>query len=197
LDWRVFRDHPDEYTENPRRLLDETISDYRSLYTKYNLEGFLQILDWLDAQKGEISVRPAVVHQDFHANNVFLCADHRYVVIDWTQFAVSDFRIDLCWSLLIMGDFGNPDWGKQILQAYLSDFNSPIEHLDYFQVIVAMKLLASTVISIAFGPQELGLRPDAAALTKEQASVYRQLSERIQKITGRLVPELEDLLKRI
>lgn len=197
LDWRLFTVNPDVYEKNPMLLLDEIISQYHTLYTKYDLKGFIQIVNWLDTHKHEISVRPAVVHQDFHANNVFLCSNDQLFVIDWTQFAVSDHRIDLSWTLLIMGDLGNVAWGKQIFNAYAADFNGPIEHLDYFNVIVYMKLLASTVISFTFGPKVLGLRPEASALTKEQLSIHKQLSQRIRRITGLTVPELDAILKRI
>jgi aminoglycoside phosphotransferase (APT) family kinase protein len=197
LDWRLFTENPDVYEKHPNLFLEEIISQYRSLYTKYKLSGFLQILDWLDVNKQEISVRPAVVHQDFHANNILLGSNHQLFVIDWTQCAVSDYRIDLAWTLLIMGDLGNPDWGKQILNAYASAFNDPIDHLDYFNVLVMMKLLASTVISFHFSPEEVGLRPETLELTKEQLSIYKQLSQRIRNITGLTVPELEDLLERI
>jgi aminoglycoside phosphotransferase (APT) family kinase protein len=196
LDWRAFAEHPDRYENRPSLLLDEIISYYRSLYAKYSLTGFLQLTDWLDGHKHEINVQPAVVHQDFHANNVFLCADDRMVVIDWTQFAVSDYRIDLAWTLLIMGDLGNPDWGQQILNAYDSHAQYPMEHMDYFHVIVSMKLLASTVISLTFGPEVVGLRPEAVELTKEQISIYRRLSQQIRNTTGLTVPELEDMLER-
>jgi len=197
LDWRLFTQDPETYDEHPARLLEEAISHYRSLYTKYNLRGFLKIVNWLDAHKHEISVQPAVLHQDFHANNVFLCSDDQVAVIDWTQFAVSDYRIDLCWTLLIMGDFGNPDWGNQILRAYASHSLRPVEDLDYFHVIVGMKLLASTVISFAFGPAELGLRPEAVKLTNEQLLIYRQISRRIRTITGLTIPEWEDVIERM
>jgi aminoglycoside phosphotransferase (APT) family kinase protein len=197
LDWRSFMPNPDVFEKNSTSLLEEVISQYRSLYTKYNLHGFLQVIDWLDTHKHEISVRPAVVHQDFHANNVLLCLNDQLCVIDWTQFAVSDFRIDLCWTLLIMGDLGNPDWGKQIFNAYITDATGPVEQLDYFNVIVYMKLLASTVIVFTFSPEELGLRPDAIPLTREQLTVYKQFAQRLRNITGCTIPELENVLERI
>jgi Predicted aminoglycoside phosphotransferase len=197
LDWRLFAVDPDVYEKNPRRLLDEIISQYRSLYTKYGLDGFLRIVHWLDTHKHEISVRPAVVHQDFHANNVLLGSEDQLFVIDWTQFAVSDHRIDLAWTLLIMGDLGNLDWKKQISDAYVSAFDHLIEHLDYFNVIVSMKLLASTVIAFTFSPEEVGLRPEAVEISKEQLSIYKQLSQQIRDITGLTVPELEGVLERI
>ncbi len=197
LDWRLFTTNPDAYEKNPTLLLDEIISHYHSLYTKYNLKGFVQLVDWLDIHKYEVSVHPAVVHQDFHANNVFLCSNDQLFVIDWTQFGVSDYRLDLAWTLLIMGDLGNPDWKKQIFDAHASDFNDPIQHLDYFNVIAYMKLLASTAISFTFSPEELGLRPEAVKLTKEQLSIYEQIYQQIRKITGLAIPELEGVLERI
>ena len=197
LDWRAFIEKPESYEETPSRLLDDTISHYRALYTKYHLTGFLQLTDWLDSHKHEISVRPAVVHQDFHANNVLLCTDDHMAVIDWTQFAISDSRIDLCWTLLVMGELGDPDWSKQILQAYTSHSNRPVKHLDYFHVIVSMKLLASTVIAYNFSPEEVGLRAEAVALTKEQATRYQELSRQIRTITGLAVPELQDMLESV
>jgi aminoglycoside phosphotransferase (APT) family kinase protein len=78
------------------------------LFTKHDVGGFLSILDWLQDHRSEFDFQPAVVHLDFHANNVFLCRDDRLVVIDWTQITVADYRADLSWSLMIMGDFGQP-----------------------------------------------------------------------------------------
>jgi Ser/Thr protein kinase RdoA (MazF antagonist) len=178
-------------------LLDETISYYRSLYVKYNLKDFLQLTDWLDSHKGEISVRLAVVHQDFHANNVLLCSEDRVFVIDWTQFAISDYRIDLCWALLIMGDLGNPAWGRQIWDAYASHAQHTIEQIDYFHVLVYMKLLGSTMISFISSPEELGLRQETVKVTKEQLSVYKQLSQRIRITTGIHLLELKDVLEKL
>jgi len=196
LDWRMFTEKPDEYQNNPILLLDKIISEYRSLYVTYDLKGFIQVTEWLDKHKNEISVRPTVVHQDFHANNIFLCANDQLYVIDWTQFAISDYRIDLCWTLLIMGDLGNIDWGKQILNAYASGYKGPIEHFDYFNVIVYMKLLASTVISDTFSPRELGLRTERIELTKKQLTIYKRLSEQLRTITGIPITELDNMLDR-
>jgi aminoglycoside phosphotransferase (APT) family kinase protein len=194
LDWRSFIENPTVYEKNPGQLLDEIISQYRSLYGKYNLKGFLQIVDWLDTHKHEISVQPAVVHQDFHANNVLLSPEDQFFVIDWTQFAVADYRLDLAWTLLIMGDFGNPDWKKQIFRAYTAACKHPIEHLDYFQVIVSMKLLGSMGIAFTFRPEELGLRAETSSLTKEQRSIFMGLSERVRDITGLTISDLETAL---
>ena len=197
LDWHSFTPNAAVLENEPLSVLETVISQYRSLYTKYRLKGFLEVVDWLDTHKHEITVRLAIVHQDFHANNVLLCSNDQLYVIDWTQFAISDFRIDLCWTVLIMGDLGNPEWGRQILNAYVAEMNSSLDQLEYFNAIVYMKLLASTVIAVTFSPEEVGLRSDAIALTEEQLAVYKQLARRLRSITGVSIDGLTSVLERI
>ena len=60
-----------------------------------------------------------------------------------------------------------------------------------------MKLLASTVISFTFGSEEPGLKPEAVELSKEQISIYEQLSQRIRTITDPTISEVEDTFERI
>jgi hypothetical protein len=57
---------------NPLPPLEQVIAPYRALYAKFKLSGFLQVVDWLDRHSREILLHPAVIHQDFHANNVLV-----------------------------------------------------------------------------------------------------------------------------
>jgi aminoglycoside phosphotransferase (APT) family kinase protein len=197
LDWRPFTEHAARYEANPIAMLDELLAALRQLYEEFDVVGFLAIVDWLEAQKLDITVQPAVVHLDFHANNVFLCDDGHLAVIDWTQITVSDYRADLTWTLMIMGDHGQPQWGKRILQAYSLAARNPIENLDYFNVITYTKLVASIVISLRTSPGKLGMRPQTIESIKQQASILRELSRRIQVITGLTVPEVETALNQL
>jgi aminoglycoside phosphotransferase (APT) family kinase protein len=197
LDWRPFTEHAVLYETNPTAILDELLASSRQLYTQFDVVGFLAIVDWLEIHKSDITIQPAVVHLDFHANNVFLCNDDHLAVIDWTQITVSDYRADLSWTLMIMGDFGQPHWGERILQAYNLAAKNPVEKLDYFNVITYTKLLASTVISLRTSPKELGMRPEAVESIQQQAPILDTLSRRIQNITGLSIPEVETALSQI
>jgi aminoglycoside phosphotransferase (APT) family kinase protein len=197
LDWRPFTEQADLFEGNPASVLDEWLDSSRQLYTRFNVRGFLDILDWLDAHRGDVVFQPAVVHLDFHANNVFLCADGSMAVLDWTQIGVSDYRTDLSWTLMIMGDMGHAGWGEHILQAYSTAAGKPVEDLDYFNVIAYTKLLGSTVISLRTSPKELGLRPETIESARQLASILKLLSGRIQRITGLNVPEVEMVLANL
>jgi aminoglycoside phosphotransferase (APT) family kinase protein len=194
LDWRPFTDKAALYETNPSLVLDELLAVMHQEYFQYNAREFLEILDWLESHKAHIIVQPAVVHLDFHANNALLCQDNRIVIIDWTQIRVADYRLDLTWTLMIMSDYGQASWGKQILKAYSQASKQPVVLLDYFYVMTYLKLLSSTVISLKNGPDKLGMRPETLKSMKEQAASLRRLFERIQDLTQLNFPEVENAL---
>ncbi len=189
LDWRPFTERANAYSANPRLLLEETFAAQRQLCQQYDLPGCLPVVDWLENRQAQIAVQPAVVHLDLHANNVFLSPDGRLVVIDWTQIGVADYRSDLSWTVLIMGDYGRAGWRERILDGYTREAGRPVEDLDYFSVISAMKLLASTLISLKTSPSALGLRAETATAAAEQAPAILRLSRRIERISGIFIPE--------
>jgi aminoglycoside phosphotransferase (APT) family kinase protein len=197
LDWRPFTEHAARYEANPTAILDELLASCRRTYEEFDVPGFLTIVDWLETEKPGITVQPAVVHLDLHANNVFVCDDGQMAVIDWTQITVSDYRTDLTWTLMIMGDHGQPEWGERILQAYSLAARGPVANLGYFNVITYIKLVASTVISLRTSPEKLGMRPQTVESIRQQAPVLRELSRRIQTITGITVPYIETALNQI
>ncbi len=194
LDWRPFTDQAARYEANPTLLLDEDLADSRQWFQRFGVPGFEQVTDWLEAHKSEITLQLAVVHLDFHANNVFLCDDDRLAVIDWTQVTVADYRADLSWTLLIMGDFGQPHWKEHILQAYRQEAGHPIENLDYFTVIADTKNLATTILSSQTNFAALGLNPGKADTPAQQVPTIRRLYQRIQQTTGVTIPEVEAAL---
>lgn len=96
-----------------------------------------------------------------------------------------------------MGEFGNADWEKSLKEGYASECKHGIEDRGYFKVIVYMKFLASAVISFVFSAKELGLREEAAEVTKKQFLIDRRLSLHIYKVTGIKVPELEEMFASV
>jgi aminoglycoside phosphotransferase (APT) family kinase protein len=197
LDWHLFTEHPARYQANPGAVIDDLLSPFRRLYRQYEVEGLLAVVNWLDTHKSLITVQPSVVHLDFHANNVFLRDDSRMTIIDWSQLAVSDYRCDLAWTLMIMGDHGQPEWREKILNAYTHAIGHPVEHLDYFNIMGYTKLLGSAVISLRFGAEALGMRPETIETTRQQGDWLRRVYQRVQAITDLSVPEIQSALDQI
>jgi aminoglycoside phosphotransferase (APT) family kinase protein len=199
LDWKPFTEHTTRYQVDPAAVLEDWFAPLRRSYREYHVEGFLNVIDWLDAHKSDITVQPAVVHLDFHANNVLIdpTDNDRMTVIDWSQLTVSDYRSDLAWTLMIMGDHGKPGWREKLLIAYSAASGHTIPNLEYFDVMCYLKLLASTVVSIKVGMEKLGMRPENEDTRKEQAIYLRQFADRLHNVTGLTIPEVEAALKQL
>lgn len=110
------------------------------------------------------------------------------VVIDWTQVMVGDPRLDLSWTLMIMGDYSQEAWRDRILTAYHEIAGDQVEDLAYFTVLSYMKLLGSTAISLRVGSDRLGMRRQTIASIQEQAPILDRLARHLEQTTGLHLP---------
>lgn len=95
-----------------------------------------------------------MIHFDYHAANVLLYDVNgvsELSIIDWTSIMVTDYRIDLAWTLLLMGGFGNPEYRDIILDEYTRITGQPVEHIELFDVLVCVRRLFSMVIPLKIG----------------------------------------------
>lgn len=194
LDWRPFCADPAACAADPRRILAYWFAAQRGMIQKFELPGFLAVIDWLESNIPPGGVKPAVVHRDFHANNVFLQSSGEMAVIDWTQVGVFDYRIDLSWALLIMGDFGQQEWAKCILRNYEAQTGSAVEYLAYFDAISYLKQLFDTIVTLRSGMQAAGLNPVKASTIEQEAPLLKLYSQRLFDITGIRIGEVERLI---
>ncbi len=70
--------------------------------------------------------------------------------------ALSDYRTDLTWTLMIMGDFGQPQWGERILHAYRRAAGYPVRKSDnsYLDCTVCA-IYNKTIYPTLFYPRNL------------------------------------------
>jgi aminoglycoside phosphotransferase (APT) family kinase protein len=117
-------------------------------------------------------------------------------VIDWTNVAVSDRRVDLAWTLLLMSTYGSAEPRKLVLGEYGRIAGAKIEQIEFFDVMACLRRLATIMISLGSGADRLGMRPGAEAMMKNAShieKVYRLLCER----TGLTIEKVEDLLSAL
>lgn len=187
LDWQGFGD--------ASTIIDNLLGDLRAEFTKFELKDFFPVADWLD--KNRVPIVPALVHLDFHANNVFLHPDKRMTVIDWSQFGLSDYRLDLSWTLLIMGDYGKAGWREKILESYKKASGYAVDNLDYFNVLSYNKFLYSNAIAFGSGADKAGLDPNSYMMSEEHKASIRSVYERMLAITRLSIPQVENLLGKV
>src|SRR6266571_7217187 len=214
LDWRPFvndvaRDATPVHIPDPRHLVATFVNDVtrgpygfvdRSLrrahdaLTQFSLWGFLPIVAWLEERREAVSCRqPALVHGDFHPNNILLRADGAAVVIDWAGLQVSDARFDLAWTLLLVGTRGSVAWRDYILQEYERLVGAKVEQIEWFETFACLRRLRVVTVALSAGAEQLGLRPDAGARMQQQMGAMHQVYALLVERTGMRVAEVERL----
>jgi aminoglycoside phosphotransferase (APT) family kinase protein len=195
LDWRPFVPDPSLYaTRDVAAIVDHDLSQWQEYCHHFQRHEFDPVFDWLRERILDVRFgQPSVIHFDYHPWNILLTDDVTAFVIDWTNVRVSDFRLDLAWTLLLMSTYGNPEGRERVLGEYERIAGHSAEQIEFFDVAACLRRLASILISLSEGPDKLGMRPGAEAMMKNVGhikSVYALLRDR----TGITIAEVEELL---
>jgi aminoglycoside phosphotransferase (APT) family kinase protein len=196
LDWTAIA--PDEIRGRTSEPIERWIAEAEATLSRFPTRAFDPAIDWLKVHRPPVGrTNLSLVHQDFHPWNVLLDAKETAYVIDWPQIDLSDYRLDLAWTLLLArGMFG--DAARQtILREYERRRGSPIEDLPFFEAIAATKRLGSIYISLTCGAESLGMRPGAEATMLERPQHLLAARATLEESAGLRIPEIESLVERI
>ena len=130
---------------------------------------------------------------DYHPYNILIREDGAAFVIDWTNLDVSDYRLDLAWTLLLMSTYGNPGACELVLGEYERAAGRRVDQIEYFEIAACLRRLFSIVVSLESGAAALGMRPGAEAMIKNVSHI-ESVHERLRDRTGITIPRVEKLL---
>jgi aminoglycoside phosphotransferase (APT) family kinase protein len=195
LDWRPFAHDPAAYTApDGRAHLRQTLADWGRMAEPFHVPSARAQLAWFGDHLGDVPPgRPAVIHLDFHTNNILVSEDGTATVIDWTCLMVSDPRVDLAWAL-VLASGGGPALGEAIVCGYERAAGGPVEGLAFFYALACWRRVWSVAIALLHGAGAVGMRPGAEDAIRQSlpavATFYRALVE----ATAIPAPEIEGLL---
>lgn len=182
--------------EDPYQYTSNSLGEIRAAVERFQVIELHPVLDWLYKRQHEVPcLRPSVVHWDFHPNNILLRQDGKAYVIDWTQIEISDPRFDLAWTLLLIGTHESEKKRKAILQEYERQHGEKVTGLYFFDAVACIKRLGSVIISLQMGAEELGMRPGAEEMMKDQMKAIKRVYDRLVSITGIRMPQMEAMLR--
>jgi aminoglycoside phosphotransferase (APT) family kinase protein len=193
VDWRPLVAEPELYVDEraANRLL---IERYRQNITMTGMTCAAPVLDWVTSQQAAlVCAQPSIVHQDFHPDNM-IWTGHELKVIDWTAIAVHDRRIDLAWTLMLVGSFLGPVIRAQVLHLYETAAKTRIEHLEVFEAVACVRRFNDLWQTMQKGAAAWGMRPETAAAMRAHAEQYQKQYARLRDITGLSILEIEELI---
>jgi aminoglycoside phosphotransferase (APT) family kinase protein len=190
LDWRPL------LTGAPAELPGamELVSGWRGLLESFPMSWFAECLDWASGPASQIDTQPAIVHLDFHTGNVLIGPNGTATVIDWTQVGVGDRRMDVAWTELLISMALDRDAAARYRAGYEQVAGS-LEHMEWFEVIMAAKRLFSVVVSVRAGSEALGMRPEARERMIADIHTLSVPWQRVKEITAIDVVEARQLFE--
>lgn len=192
LDWQRFND---QRPADPYFWLDRWLAEVTAISRQLDLGPFQPALAWLQQHRDRVPChRPAPVHWDYHPGNLIVTPEGGAVVLDWTQFQVSDPRFDLAWCLLLLEIYEGPAVRQRVHAHYQDAWGEDTAGLGYFDAAVAFKRLGSIYISLSQGPERLGMRAGASQSIRSQGRAAQAVYARLQANMGLRLPGVEAFL---
>lgn len=194
-DWRAVAVDTFDYDEkDPYQFVDQWLQSAWDQLERLELNSFDDTFKWLQDRRDSVPcTRPAVIHYDFHPNNILIKEDGSAVVIDWSNIDISDPRFDLAWTMLLVGSYESSAWRNRILESYERQAGSHIQELAFFDVSACSRRLASILASLGGRADELGMDPNAVYLIRQQMPAHKRVYDLLLERTGIHIPEIESM----
>ena len=193
LDWKYFvADSQSYHPEDPYYIINSQITEAREALKHHRKQELMPIVDWLHKRIESVPCeKPSLIHGDFHPMNIMIDGQQNPFVIDWGATKVSDFRMDLAWTLLLTRAFSSKENRDSYLNGYQRTIGHDIEEIEYFEVFAILRRLFDVSVSLAEGATELGMREDAVEMMKEQMGHIKVVYNMLGELTDIRIPEIE------
>jgi len=195
LDWGCFPSVilPDG-TQDTGEIFWDMLDHWEAQLAGVGTKGFNSTISWLRDHLSELEFGvPSPVHLDYHPHNVLVRDDGRWFVIDWTNAAISDYRLDLAWTLVLIGSYSSWEIARYLLQAYERCADHVVDAVDDFIVAACLRRLGTIIVSLEMGAKHLGMRQGAEVMMKDIRHI-RRVYALLQERADVSIADVEDLL---
>lgn len=193
LDWKQFDDNTLP-VDDPYFFVSYWLDD-----VKRDLQNFPEIdaspfMDWIGVHRDLFACKhPTPSHRDFHPGNILVRADGSAVVIDWTNFAVTDSRFDLAWTLMLAHAHGRSGLRDDILQGYQHHSGKPVEQIETFEAFACAQRLVHLTVSLTRGAQQMGMNAQATEAIRSSMEAHRRVYRLFIERTGLQIEAFDTL----
>jgi aminoglycoside phosphotransferase (APT) family kinase protein len=150
------------------------------------------LLEWLGENKPSGVSSLSLCHMDFHGMNIMVNGAGQPYVIDWGSSMICDYRMDLCWTLLLYTTFGGEMYHDPMLEIYEELAGRNVDDLRFYEVLAATRRITDMVKTVGGGSS--GLRDDVVELMRGQRDHYVKVHDFVEERTGVRLAELDTLL---
>ena len=136
------------------------------------------------------------MHYDYHPSNIVLSEEKKPYVIDWSVSRVTDFRVDLGWTLLLQSTYGTYENRDFLLNTYQKLCKRRVKNIEYFEVVAAARRLIVMAISLSGQDEVVGTRPEVAQISKGYTKHVNGVKRVLKDRTGIILYDLESMIRK-
>ncbi len=181
--------------DEPVAFIKTKLVDMQQTISRYELHEFDPLLHWLE-ERLELGIAPrlCVMHNDYHPLNLLVRSrGAELVIIDWSFAEVGDYRLDLAWSVLLVGLLVGAPYRDIMVKTYEDIAGCKVENFEYFE---ALKFTAR-MLTIATWLDESVVIPVKKITREAIRGEYRvhvlNVYDRLKDITGLRLPLIDNL----
>jgi aminoglycoside phosphotransferase (APT) family kinase protein len=181
----------------PTARLHETlmVQARAALLHTHRLTEFEPILAWIDSAFRGVRWSPAVLtHNDFHPGNILCGPDGVDRLIDWATVGASDARYDLGWTLMLASSYQGQSAYDTVLEAYRQAGGHPIESIDVFVLVAAVRRLMLRGLAAHAAARSIGMPRLRLINDPQEAQHLRSVCALIARISGSRLAGIERVL---
>jgi len=192
LDWRCFVPDPGI---DPLRAAHDDLEQWYVQVQGFGSKELIHAFDWVRSRMNVLDREQlALVHCDYHPENVLLDDQNRFFIIDWGSSRVFDRRLDLGLSIILRCT--HPGYRNLLLRNYERSAETQLHQIEVFEAIAALIRLTNISLSLRYGAEQQGMRPGAEAQMLQNHEHIRQVYRIFLERIGIEVPEFEQLTRR-
>ncbi len=193
LDWQTIVPNSSRYELNSQsEYIEKPLHAMRRTVTRHQIDEFMEVVEWLENRVAMVPTEGlSLVHYDYHLGNIVLSEDKKPFVIDWSVSRVTDYRIDLGWTLLLESTYEAYENRDILLNAYQTFRNSYVTNIEFFEVVAALRRLVVMAISFSGEDDVVATRPEVVEIMKGYTDHVNGVIRILKDRTGITLHEFE------
>lgn len=198
LDWQAIIPNSSRYELNNQfEYIEKPLHAMRRRVARHQLDEFMEVVEWLENRVATVPNEGlSLVHYDYHLGNIVLSEEKKPFVIDWSVSRVTDYRIDLGWTLLLESTYEASENRNILLSAYQTFRNSSVTNIEFFEVVAALRRLVVMAISFSGEDDVVATRPEVVEIMKGYTDHVNGVIRILKDRTGITLHEFEATVKR-
>ncbi len=196
IDWtKIPIEVPEQLVSSPYYYIEEKLEKYGKIIKEHKFQEFVPFLEWLKLEMTAVPLdKLALTHQDFHPHNILYDIHTKPYVIDWTASSITDYRIDLGWTLLLTESFTSREFRDLILDFYETTRGTKVQNIDYFEILAIFRRTLDIITVYKIGSEVSGLRSNILSKLKKEINHIITIRELLKERTGLELPTLDEII---